>query len=105
MSSFFYEIVADAITYDNKEQMAELYDLKLLDMRSWCSEQMEDVGVPPLFIAYTLDDLFAGDSDFGYKLWEYIQLRCAPEEEEITSSLQHTAHASAPLPLPLSVAP
>jgi len=82
MSNFFYQIVQDAINYDNKEQQAELYDLTLESMKSWCDEQMQSVGVPASFIYYTLEDLFAGDSDFGLKLWQYIQGHCKPDEDD-----------------------
>ena len=81
MSNFFYETVNGAIIYDNKEKQAELYDLTLEGMKSWCAEQMQSVGVPASFIYYTLEDLFAGDSDFGLKLWQYIQGHCKPEPE------------------------
>jgi len=101
MSNFFYDIVTDAINYDDEEKKAELYALTLLGMETWCCVQMHDAGVPLQFINYTVNDLFAGDSDFGYKLWRYIQDTCAPEKE-IIFSLQHTAHASAPLPSPSS---
>lgn len=82
MSGFFYEIVTDAINYDQKEQKQELYDLTLGGMKSWCCEQMREAGVPSLFISYTLEDLFAGDSDFAYKLWRYIQDTCEPDEDD-----------------------
>lgn len=98
MSNFFYEIVYEALNYDDKEKKAELYALTLLGMETWCCEEMADAGVPLQFINYIVNDLFAGDSDFGYKFYRYIQDTCGPEEE-IIFSLQHTAHASAPLPL------
>lgn len=79
MSGFFYAIVNDAITYDNKEEKAELYDLTLLNMKSWCVAQMESIGVPDQFIEFTMQGL---DSDFTYKLWRYIQDTCEPDPDE-----------------------
>ena len=82
MSRFFYEIVEDAINYDHKERMAEMYALRLLDMQDWCFEQMNHMSVPYEFAKYVIYDLFAGDSEFPYKLWRYIQDTCSPDPEE-----------------------
>ena len=82
MSGFFYQIVEDAINYDNKAHMRDMYELTLVDMRDWCQEQMDTMSVPDVFAKYVILDLFAGDSEFPYKLWRYIQDTCSPDPEE-----------------------
>jgi hypothetical protein len=62
--------------------MAEMYALRLLDMRDWCFEQMNLMNVPYEFSKYVIYDLFAGDSMFPNNLWEYMQDKCRPEPEE-----------------------
>ena len=83
MSDFFFQIVKDAINYDNTDTKADLYKLSLADMRGWCVEQMDLAGVPAgYFRDCVIMDLFAGSSDFPYKLWQYIQDTCWPENHK-----------------------
>lgn len=82
MSRFFYAIVDDAVDYDNKEQMSEMYALRLGDMQDWCFEQMNQMNVPYEFCKYVIYDLFAGDSEFPHKLWTHMQDKCKPDPEE-----------------------
>ena len=82
MSQFFYDLVQDAIDNDNRERMSAMYELRLVDMRDWCQEQVNLISVPYSFAKYVLDDLFAGDSDFPYKLWRYMQDSCEPDPDE-----------------------
>ena len=89
MTDFFYQIVTEAINYDHEERMAELFSLQLSDMREWCNEMMDLVGVCSVeFREAVLKDLFAEDSDFPYKLWRYIQDSCAPDPD---SELEYDA--------------
>ena len=82
MTDFFYQIVVDAINYDDKERMAELYALQLSDMRDWCNEWLDLAGdMTERFREAVLNDLFARDSDFPYELWRYIQDHCAPDPD------------------------
>jgi len=82
MSGFFYQIVKDAINYDNKEEMAKLYALRLVDIMEWCEEQLDLAGVPKVVSRYVLQDLWDRDDDFHCKLWQEIQDTCEPEPEE-----------------------
>jgi len=82
MSGFLYQIVKDALDYDNKEEMAKLYALRLVDIREWCEEQFDLAGVPQVVLQYILQDLWDRDDDFHCKLWQYIQDTCEPEESD-----------------------
>ena len=82
MSRYFYNIIDDAVNYDNKERMAEMYALRYEDMRDWCFEQMNQMSIPYEFAKYVLDDLFADKSDFNRELYVYMQESCEPEPED-----------------------
>jgi len=82
MSEFFFQIVKDAYNYQDKEQMESLYNVKLIDMRVWCEEQLDLAEIPKGFFRNAfITDMFAGDSDIPYKLWRYMQDMCSPESE------------------------
>ena len=85
MSSFFYQIVDDACNYDDKEEMARLYAIKLINLRVWVEECLDSAEIPDGFFRRAfICDFFAGDSGKPYELWRYIQNRCLPDvgEEE-----------------------
>jgi hypothetical protein len=84
MTDFFYTIVTDAINYDDAEKKAELFAIKLSDMRNWCLGEMQNAGYDTCspFILCVIRDLFTDDAEFPYKLWRYIQDSCMPDEEE-----------------------
>lgn len=86
MSDFFYQIVTDAINWNDADAKEELFALKPIGMREWCEEQIDYCGyresTSKHFINCALNDLFAGDSEFPYKLWRYIQDTCMPDDDE-----------------------
>ena len=46
MSDFFYTIVEEAIMYDRKEDLSQMYALELKDMRGWCEEMLDLANIP-----------------------------------------------------------
>lgn len=82
MSDFFYTIIEEAVMFERKEDVAEMYALELKDMRRWCEEMLDLADIPKNHFrnAY-INELFAGDSDIPYKLWRYIQDICEHESE------------------------
>ena len=84
MLSFYLQIVDEIIDDDNKEEMARLYLIELIDLRKWVEECLDYAEIPDGFFrrAY-LDDFFAGYSDKPYELWRYIQNHCLPDPEEV----------------------
>ena len=83
MTDYFYQIVKDALNYDSRKVMDEFYAVKLIDMRDWCEEMLDDINIPrgPFRTAF-ITDMFADDSDEPYKLWRYIQDNCCPDPDE-----------------------
>ena len=87
MTSYFYDIVQQAINYDDQDAMKSMYDLELKDMRDWCEEQLDLADIPRgAFRDAFLYMMFRGSSEEPYELWRYIQNNCKPddpkEEEE-----------------------
>ena len=84
MASFFYDIVDDACNYDDKEEMARLYAIKLIDLRKWVEECLDSAEIPNGFFRRAfIRDFFAGNSNQPYELWRYIQNHCLPDPEEV----------------------
>jgi hypothetical protein len=86
MSGFFYEIVNIAVNYDDTDAKAELFSLKLTDMRQWCEEQLDLDRIPKgRFRDCVMKDLFDDNSayPYHYKLWKYIQETCWPENPKV----------------------
>jgi hypothetical protein len=83
MTSYFYDIIDEAVNYDRTEEQAEYYALKLTDMKGWCEEMLDIAEVPkgPFRDAF-ISEMFAGNSEEPYELWKHIQRRCCPDEEE-----------------------
>jgi hypothetical protein len=83
MSGFFYELVDKAVIYDNKEIMADLYDMKLLiHLETWCADQLESVSTPYNVACYIIRDLFDESSNFPSKFIQYIQVTCEPKPDK-----------------------
>jgi len=83
MTDFFYTIIRETVNYNDEERMAELFALKLTDMREWCEEMLNLSEIPDgAFKTAYLSEMFGEDSDEPYNLWRYIQDICAPDEDE-----------------------
>jgi hypothetical protein len=83
MTDFFFQLVKEAVSYDDKEKMEELFALRLKDMRDWCDDMLNCSGVPNgAFRATFIREMFGEDSDEPYMLWRYMQDMCAPEPAE-----------------------
>lgn len=83
MSRFFFQIVTDAVNYDDTDTQKELFALNLSDMREWCEKQIDLSEISnQLFVECVLNDLFQEGSEFPYELYRHIQTFCMPDEEE-----------------------
>lgn len=83
MTSYFYDIVLQAVTYDDQDAMKSMYDLELKDMRDWCEEQLDLADIPSeAFRDAFMREMFAGSSEEPYELWRYIQEKCKPDDPE-----------------------
>ena len=82
MADFFFQIVTDAVNYDDTERQAELFALGLSDVRDWVKEILEEEVSNEFLRQSILADLCGRESDFPYQLYRYIQDKCAPEEVE-----------------------
>jgi hypothetical protein len=82
MSGFFFQIVIDAINYDDTETQAELYALTLDDAKGYIETTLTENISNEFLRQAVMDDLCDPDSDFLYKWWRYIQDTCCPEEAE-----------------------
>jgi hypothetical protein len=83
MTSYFYDIIREALIYYRTEEQAEYYALNLQDMKGWCEDMLDIAEVPkgPFRDAF-ISEMFAGNSEEPYELWRFIQNNCYPDEEE-----------------------
>ena len=82
MADFFFQLVTDAVNYDDTEEQAKLYALKLSDIKDWVDNILQEHISNEFLRHAVLCDLCGGDSDFQKEIYDYIQDKCAPDEEE-----------------------
>ena len=82
MADFFYQIVKDAVNYDDTETQAELYALTLDDAKGYIETTLTENISNEFLRQAVMADLCDPDSDFLYEWWRYIQDTCYPDPDE-----------------------
>jgi hypothetical protein len=78
---FFYNCVIEIVDRDDTEEMAKLYAMKQEDIEEWMEDTLDAVGMPDGELRNAcLAEWVAEDKI--WKLYQYIQKHCVPDEEE-----------------------
>jgi hypothetical protein len=73
MADFFFQLVTDAVNYDDTETLSELWKLKLSDIKDWVDNILQEHISNEFLRHAVLCDLCGGDSDFPKKIYDYIK--------------------------------
>ena len=87
MADFFYQIVDDAVNYDDTDTQAELYALSLVDVKGYIETTLTENISNEFLRKAVMDDLCGPHSNFVYKWWWYIQDYCQPDPDEEEAAL------------------